>query len=219
MSIQRLLTDIFAMENLSFPKGNEWDQEQQRQIFGDALDDRGDTLSVKCSHRCNSPATELAIQQAERDLGSSLPVQLQEFFLATNGAHLFVVPRSELFDTPLVLYRILTTEEVVSHHNNIFSTFRGALGFDPEFRDARKLNYLPFCDVNDGNYLAFHLGGPHQGKIFFLDSGLCYRPYDQRDSDMYYTLANSLEDWLQKVRDTGGLGGQSMTQGFFGGPY
>lgn len=217
MSIHAVLRDVLAMEKLSFPKGP--DLEQLKQTFGNLLEDHGETWRVKCSHRCSPPVSEAAVRQAEEKLGFALPAQLHTFLRATNGAELFVFPG---FDTPFVLYKILGTEELIAQQRKALEVFHYVLGTDTEFKDVQLLNYVAFCDVNDGNYLGIVLEGPERGKVFFLDREGCFRPYSERDAEMYYTLADSLENWLVLVRDTGGCDGQDMIRGFYRGediPY
>jgi hypothetical protein len=76
----------------------------------------------------------------------------------------------------------------------------------PDFRDFHTLNYVAFCDAHDGNYLAILREGPEQGKVFFLDHEYLFRPYSERDADLYYTVAESLEAWLELVVKTKGVG-------------
>jgi hypothetical protein len=200
MSIDNVLREILAVQQFAFPKDP--DPEQDKVTFGDLLENDGPMWKVKCSHRCNPPASETKIRDAEQQLGFVLPAELDTFLRAADGAELFVVPRLE-FDTPFVGYRMLGTEDLVALHNQALDSFRYVFSTDPYYQH-RRVNYIAFCDVNDGNYLAILLEGPGKDKVFFLDREGCFRPYTERNVVMYYTVADSLEEWFALLRDTGG---------------
>jgi hypothetical protein len=187
--------------------------------FGDLVEDHGDIWRVKCCHRCNPGASVAAITEAEDALDVILPEELRSFLRFSNGAELFVVPRlgleAELPGTFHVRYKLLSTNEIVTTNRDLLELFRSVFGNDPGFRNTEPLNYLAFCDVTDGNYLALLLEGDSAGRVFHLDRELCGRPYTEQDSDMYYTLAESLEGWLAVLRDTEGWAGRGMMIGGF----
>ena len=78
---------------------------------------------------------------------------------------------------------------------------------DPAYRNIHTLNYVAFCNAHDGNYLAILREGPEQGKVFFLDHEYEFFPYDESTIEAYYTIAESLEAWLELVAKTKGWGG------------
>jgi len=204
MSIDTALCDLLAVETYSFPKSA--DPQEEKAAFGDLLEDKGATWRLKCSHRLNPPASECAIQHAEHELGFVLPGELHTLLRATNGADLFVSP-SIGFDTPLAAHKVLNTDELIARNKYALDCFRYSFATDPDYKEVRRLNYVVFCDVNNGNYAAIVLEGSAKDRVFFLDREGCFRPYSPRDADMYYTLADSLEGWLALLRDTEGCAG------------
>jgi len=217
MSIDAVLDKVLAMEKLDIPKRETDDR--VKDIFGQLLEDHGQTWRVKCSHRRNPGASDPAIRETEAALGFALPQELCSFLRIANGAELFIVHRlgleSVLPGTLHVRYRVFGTDELVARNKHLLECFRSALGNDPGFRDVKRLNYVAFCDVTEGNHLAILLEGHGAGRVFHLDRELCARPYKERDADMYYTLAESLEGWFTLLRDTGGWAGRGMMIGGF----
>lgn len=217
MSIDAAFNEILAIDRLDIPKYETDDR--VKEIFGDLLEDHGERWRVKSSHQANPGAGEAAIEQAEAALGFELPHQLRSFVRIANGAELFIVHRLGLESifpgTFHVRYRLLGTDALVTTNRSLLQRFRSALGNDPDFKAFRQLNYIAFCDVSEGNYLAILLEGQGAGKVFHLDRELCARPYSELDADIYETLANSLEEWLALLRDTGGWAGRGMIVGGF----
>jgi hypothetical protein len=179
--------------------------------FGDVLIETEDAWLVPCTHTTYAPALPEDIRAIEQSLGFALPESLHHFLQLTNGAQLYVAPLawkpSWSTKGDYIHYHIFSTLELVTINQNLLKDFRAMLGNDPDFRDLHTLNYVAFCDAHDGNYLAILREGPEQGKVFFLDHEYLFRPYSERDADLYYTVAESLEAWLELVVKTKGWGG------------
>jgi hypothetical protein len=233
MSVESVLHEILSVNRLMIPKPGKMDvlrlpsgfpqpldvdPATVHRVFGNLVEDRGEKWYVKCIHRCQPAAGETAICDTVQRLGVPLPEELDCFLRVANGAELFVAARAGLEDFPgtfHVRYKLFGTDELVRKNRELLQFFRAALGKDPAFQHVKRLNYLAFCDVTEGNYLAILLEGDGAGKVFHLDRELCARPYRERDADIYYTLADSLEGWLILLRDTGGWAGRGTMIGGF----
>jgi hypothetical protein len=115
-------------------------------------------------------------------------------------------------DTEHIRYRLLGTWELVELNYRLRNDFRSTLGNGPEDKKTPELNYVAFCDVTDGHFLAILLHGRSKGRVFFLDRESAY---DKESSDLYYTLADSLEAWIRLIVATGGWGGRGESFGGF----
>jgi hypothetical protein len=174
----------------------------------DAVQEDEETWRIPCRHRVFPGASEEALAQAEQAMGFPLPEALKELLQITNGLELYVSPAAGYYSPTFhIEYRIFSTTELVTINQNLLKDFRAMLGDDPDFRDVHALNYVAFCDAHDGNYLAILLEGPERSKVFFLDHEYLFRPYSEQDADLYYTVAPSLDAWLELVAKTEGWGG------------
>lgn len=72
----------------------------------------------------------------------------------------------------------------------------------PSYEDTY-LDYIAFCDVNDGNFVAIVTQGEQLGKVFFLDHEYAYYPFREQ-KEGYPIVAETFESWLSLVRDTKG---------------
>jgi hypothetical protein len=188
-----------------------YDRDDLLKSFGQIAGETEEEWLIPCWHILNPPATRVEIEMAQEQLGYKLPDELHQFLQIANGARLYCLTPLWLLDTfpnaQYQRYHIFSTLEVVTINQNLLKDFRAMLGNDPDFRDLHTLNYVAFCDAHDGNYLAILREGPEQGKVFFLDHEYLFRPYSERDADLYYTIAESLEAWLELVVKTKGWGG------------
>jgi len=179
--------------------------------FGDVLIETEDAWLVPCTHTTYSPALPEDIRAIEQSLGFALPESLHHFLQLTNGAQLYVAPLawkpSWSTKGDYIHYHIFSTLELVKINREMLETFRHFARLDPTYRDMHTLNYVAFCDAHDGNYLAILREGPEQGKVFFLDHEYEFFPYDESTLEAYYTVAESLEAWLELVVRTNGWGG------------
>jgi hypothetical protein len=97
-------------------------------------------------------------------------------------------------------------------NQELLDTFLSYAEFDEAYRErfaqGLKLDYLAFCHVGDGNYLAFNLGETDDKSIFFLDHEYGAYPYaDEHTREAYIQVAASLEEWLDKLIESKGWNG------------
>jgi hypothetical protein len=179
--------------------------------FGDVLIETEDAWLVPCTHTTYAPALPEDIRAIEQSLGFALPESLHHFLQLTNGAQLYVAPLawkpSWSTKGDYIHYHIFSTLELVKINREMLETFRHFARLDPAYRNIHTLNYVAFCDAHDGNYLAILREGPEQGKVFFLDHEYEFFPHDESTIEAYYTVAESLEAWLELVAKTKGWGG------------
>jgi len=179
--------------------------------FGDVLIETEDAWLVPCTHTTYAPALPEDIRAIEQSLGFALPESLHHFLQLTNGAQLYVAPLawkpSWSTKGDYIHYHIFSTLELVKINREMLETFRHFARLDPAYRNIHTLNYVAFCDAHDGNYLAILREGPEQGKVFFLDHEYEFFPHDESTIEAYYTVAESLEAWLELVVKTKGWGG------------
>jgi hypothetical protein len=213
MAIEAALQGVADCKFLAIPK-SEFRPAVVKQSFGESIIQSNLHWIVKCAHLLNPPASTSDIQEAEGRLSVSLPDELRELLRFANGAKLFVAPRSgDWAGTEHVRYDIFGTERLAAINDQLFDGFRSCLRDDPDFKDINRLNYLAFCDVDDGNFLALLLEGPARSKVFFLDREYLGRPYGDAASDAYYTVSDSLESWLKLLADTAGWAGRGAMHG------
>jgi hypothetical protein len=182
-----------------------------RVVGADAVSESSDSWLVKCTQHPNPPATPAEIDSAEQALGYALPVGIRRLLLCANGGRFYAVPlvwQHDVFPNAThVRYHIFSCSELIEYNCRLLQTFHKLLGDDPDFVQYERLNYLAFCDAHNGNYLAALLEGSATGRVFLLDREYSFRPYSDLDSDLYYSVADSLETWLDLVQSTGGWGG------------
>jgi hypothetical protein len=216
MTIDSALSTITKMPGLAIPK-EAHSYERVKRILGEPSGETTGAWVVACTHVLTNPATAADIKGAEDELGFGIPEEYRRLLRISNGASLFVVPQIWLHDTfpgaQHVQYRLFGTEELVDTHSKLLGIFRDNYADDPELRHVMSVNYLAICDATDGNYQAILLQGPEHGKVFLLLNELLGRPYSEGDRDLYYTIADSLENWLQLISDTGGWGGRGQLTG------
>lgn len=210
MSVESEFADVAKLRQLLIPK-RDLSADRIHRLFSSARETNGGWL-VSCAHELNAPATNDEIIQAENNLGFALPSQYSQLLKISNGAKLFVVPKRTRGDKH-VRYHLFNTTELVEVYHLCDRVFRGNLGSDPEFANVTNLNYLPFCDVSDDNYLAILLDGTELGMVFFLSYELLCRPYQSSESDYYLTVAESFEEWLALLRRTEGWAGRGELPG------
>ncbi len=188
-----------------------YDKADLLQSFGQSVGEAEREWLIPCWHFLNSPATTAEIDEAQKRLGYELPKAIYHFLQITNGAKLYCLTPLWLLDTfpdaEYQRYHIFNLSELVTVNQNLLSWFRLMLGDDPDFCDFHTLNYIAFCDAHDGNYLAILLEGLSRGKVFFLDHEYLFRPYSELDIDVYYTVAESFDAWLELLIKTKGWGG------------
>jgi hypothetical protein len=216
MPVKTILDRLVLVRNLEVPKSCL--SNEQVVLLSDAI--AGETQTswlIECSHALNPPATVESIESAEKDLGFPIPEQYRRFLEVADGAELFVVPTPWLgpeFQSPAhVWYRLFGCRKLTEVNLELFRAFRDVYSDDPELRDCHRLNYLAFCDADDSNYEAMLVQEGMDRRVFLLFHELFYRPYSDVDRDFYYSIADSLEDWLDLIIRTRGWGGRGPLTG------
>lgn len=188
-----------------------YDKADLLQSFGQIVGETEREWLVPCWHVLNPPAALAEIDEAQKQLGYEFPEQVDQFLRAANGARLYSLTPLWLLDAfpnaKYQRYHIFGTTELIQVNQESLETFRHFARLDPAYRDMHTLNYVAFCDAYDGNHLAILLQGPERGKIFFLDHEYEFFPYDDSTLEAYYTVAESLEAWLELLVRTKGWGG------------
>ena len=188
-----------------------YDRDDLLKSFGQIAGETEEEWLIPCWHILNPPATRVEIEMAQEQLGYKLPEELHQFLQIANGARLYCLTPLWLLDTfpnaQYQRYHIFSTLELVKINREMLETFRHFARLDPAYRNIHTLNYVAFCDAHDGNYLAILREGPEQGKVFFLDHEYEFFPHDESTIEAYYTVAESLEAWLELVAKTKGWGG------------
>jgi len=188
-----------------------YDRDDLLKSFGQIAGETEEEWLIPCWHILNPPATRVEIEMAQEQLGYKLPEELHQFLQIANGARLYCLTPLWLLDTfpnaQYQRYHIFSTLELVKINREMLETFRHFARLDPAYRNIHTLNYVAFCDAHDENYLAILREGPEQGKVFFLDHEYEFFPHDESTIEAYYTVAESLEAWLELVAKTKGWGG------------
>ncbi|MBI3977078.1 MAG: SMI1/KNR4 family protein [Chloroflexi bacterium] len=173
------------------------------EVFGGVLGATNGSWLLPCRHEFRLPAATWQLSRAEQDLGFPIPAALKEFFKVSNGADLFSLHYyyAPKWDVWIPQYRILGTDELPSRHQELVESFRACTRKDPDYKDTTELNYLVYCDIGEGNYLAIVLTGPETGHIIHIDRefGFGYLPYDEWTRQAYADVAVSLEAWLERL--------------------
>ena len=138
-----------------------------------------------------------AVASAEEQLGLVIPAQYKALLKVTDGARLFCIRTpwldSDFPESAHVWYRLFSCEELVRVNRELVQVFRRVYSDDSEFRECRQLNYLAFCDADDGNYQAMLARPDCDRRVFLLFHELFYRPYSDADSEFNYTIAQIAE--------------------------
>lgn len=217
MALKTILERIASFRYLEVPKAL-YSDEAVTFVYGDIRGETDACWLVDCSQVLGPPAKTEEIESIEKQLGLPVPEQYKEFLRIADGAKLFAVStpwlEPEFPDAVHVRHSIFGCRELVLANRELASTFRGFYANDPEYEKCQQVNYIAFCDADDGNYQAMLLEPPSDRRIFLLFHELFYRPYTDADSEFCYTIANSLEGWLELILRTGGWGGRgALTSG------
>lgn len=210
MSIASKLQALLEQKILAV-SWQDYSPEQIARVTGDLPETLGDRWLVPCRHQLSPPATRSELQETERAMCITLPENLRQFLELSNGARLYIVSVYWLRSGPDIVehtrYHILSASELIQVNYGLLKCFREVLGNDADFASMDRLNYLAFCDAHNGNYLAIIMEGPEAGKVFFLDHEGFFRPYSELDTDIYYMVAPSFEEWLDLVIEEHGWRG------------
>ena len=206
LSLNKLLAQVLSVESLMVAKSEiSPSQISSLKEFVNGEDEQ--FWHIACTHRLYAQASEETIEQTEILLQKTLPSDLKSLLRLTNGGELFIAPNLWFPEENYARYRLFGTTEIRKVNQDLFDRFRGMLGKDPDFQNIYTLNYIAFCDAHDDNYLAALLDNPMYGSIFFLDHEYLYRPYSVQDSDLYYPVSNSLENWIEQLVSFSGWNG------------
>jgi hypothetical protein len=169
--------------------------------FVDTALERPEYWLIPCSHIFNAPATKAEIANFVSLWGQNLPAQLQDFLELTNGAEFFRLRyRLTSEDYWVAQYRVLNCTELVEVNQELLDTFLSYAEHDDKYRGVDRLNYLAFCDVGDGNYLALSGESTEGGKVFYLDHDYGFYPFGTEPTKEAYTIvADTLDEWLEQL--------------------
>ena len=80
--------------------------------------------------------------------------------------------------------------------------------YDVHYRSLDLLNYIAFCDVGDGDFLAISLDQSTKGQVFYLDHDYGFYPHGAEGTEeAYERVSGSIGDWLEMLVETRGLVG------------
>ena len=213
MSLSDEYKRVLDTKELAMPKATYKRSDVDVFVAGDVIPETEQCWLVPCGHITNAPATSEQVAGMEKEIGLKVPEQLGQFLLLSNGAKLFCL-HSVRDGVPLpnpsrMRYPLFSASEIVELNKELWNSFQGMLGDDPDFRHITKLNYIAFCDAHDGNYLAILVDEPYVGQIFFLDHELLFRPFSEHefDREFYPIIAPSFTAWLELLVDTNGWNG------------
>ncbi len=165
---------------------------------------------IPCSHLLGAPATSAEVGRLRVGSGHTIPGELSELLRLANGAELFRLRyRSGLHgDRSAAMYTLLSCSGLASANRELYDVFRSYAQDDRRYRGTRRLNYLAFCDVRDGDYLAVVLDGADAGSVFFLDHDYAFYPYGVDDTrSAYKHIAGSIAECLGLLAQTYGRAG------------
>jgi hypothetical protein len=215
MSPTKQLRELEGIQFLRLPKGV-----KPPASVPEAEIEVGEAYRISCTHTFYPPASAQEVTSAERQLGRSLPQHLVELLSISNGADLFRIHHApkRFGDFWLPKYRVLGTSELASVNLQLLDTYLSYVEEDEDYSDNTRLDYVAFCDVGDGNFLALLLEGQNEGLIFYLDHDYAYYPYrdvkdtyypyrDVNGEGTYTHIAGSLEEWFDLLIQSSGRDG------------
>jgi hypothetical protein len=213
--MNEVIARIKQMKSLAVPKALH-PLDRAEFVFGPNAGETEHSWLFKCTHSFHAPASEAEITAAEGALGCAIPSDYKQFLKITNGAKLFCVPRVWLHHVdPTAVherFHLYGCSELVDVNRGLYQTFRDAYSDDPEYRTVR-LNYVAYCWAEDGNYQAMLLDEILDKQVFLLFHEFSYRPYDVRDADLNYKIADDFRSWLELIEQTHGWGGRGEMSG------
>jgi hypothetical protein len=157
-----------------------------------------------CTHKVRRPATDSQIESVGKRLGFEIPEAIRNLLKTTDGADLFTISHRHAGfpEEEHTRYHLLSHAELKKVNVEMHKVYKLYLEMGTEPDEYQPINYLAFCDVWDGNYLAMTLQG---GSIFFLDHEYGCYPYGiEFTREAYLPVADSLGNWLAKLIDTNG---------------
>jgi len=167
-TIQASLQEILEQPNACTLEQDLCDEDHLRRLHGETLLVNGRKWCVPCSHRIYPPASPEDLIHAGdvlQSLGHSLPEELKQFLLLTDGADFFVMTSPFYPNWEHTKYHIFSTAELIEVNRALLDSFRENWLDDPE-RQTHVLNYFAFCTGINGGYLCFLEEGPLRGVPF-----------------------------------------------------
>ncbi len=204
--MKTILEKISAVSMLEIPKARN-SREDVEFFFGPIAEERVESWLVRCSHTFAPGASAASIEETESELGYRIPSAYKQLLRITNGAMLFCFP-----GVSRRRFHLFSCEELVDVHKSLLAYFRKFYADDPEYKHCDQLNYMAFCDA-DGDYQSLLLDEANDPQVFLLCHEFAYRPYDVRDADLNYKIADSLQSWLELIQDSGGWEGRGEMTG------
>ena len=166
---------------------------------------------IPCHHRLEPGASELELARLQAQWRRPLPADLLTLLAASNGAELFCLTYDggPLGAYAIARYQLLSVNEILSTSRRLLDTYSAYLVDDLESAVAKtlELDYAPFCNVGDGDFLAVKLAGSDAGAVFLLAHDYGYFPYRLVSDPPYEVVDRNLSDWLQRLLHTNGRDG------------
>ena len=209
MSIKASLESVLNLQFLAVPK-EEYDRSTLEKWLIEKTTELPEYWLIPCSHSVCQPALETQLLELASIFDVGLPRQLRDLLMETDGADLFrLLHRGGPLDNYWIpRYRLLNCVELIQTHHEHLDTFLSYVEDDDTYLGIKRLNYLAFCDIADGNYLALNMEKGYLGKVFVLDHDYAYFPVgDESTKDAYVPVADSLHEWLDILAQTSGLEG------------
>lgn len=209
MSIATSLEKIRNIKHFAVSK-NRYGLDTLSEWFAGDVVETPDYWLIPCSHAFRPPATEAQIAAVETKLEIYLPDQLRELLRLTNGAELFRLQYKDahLGHYWIARFAILNCSKLAEVNQELLDIFLSHAEYDQEYQGVESLNYVAFCDILDGNYLAIKLGEPNSGTVFFFDHEYGAYPFGVEFTKEAYTpVASSINDWLEQLAQTNGAQG------------
>lgn len=166
---------------------------------------------IPCTHTFNSSATEQELEILRIGLEQEPPLALEELLRITNGAELYRIHYPAQNSYWIARYEIFNSNQLLEVNRGLLDTFQSNAAFDKDYCDHLeqiKLDYMAFCHVGDGNFLALDLTSSAPQPIFYLDRYYGAYPYSSHFAKKgYLHVANSLEEWLERLVQSNGQDG------------
>ena len=209
MDTGAILQKILETGYFSLPKKH---YETPPQFLAAVALERADRWEIPCSHTRYDPALEADLKRLASRLRQVVPASLSSLLRATNGAEFFRLHYQSSVGSDgyyIPRYRVFNCDKTLEVNRELLDVFRSYAESDDRYRKTRRLNYLAYCDVGDGNYLAVNLAGANAGSVFFLDHEYGFYPYSSElaTEDAYAHVAGSIDEWLVRLVQTGGWDG------------
>jgi hypothetical protein len=206
MGVAEKLLQIKNIEQFAFPKTREMPR-----FLVSNLHETNEWVYLPCTQVFHFPPdTDANIQVVSDRIGHNFPEQLKEIYRYSNGANLFELrfpfQQESWGEYQHTHYHILNLKEIRKVNHELVEVYRDFA--EDELNVPRKnisINYIAFCDVNDGNYLAISLEDEH---VFFLDHEYEFYPVGHEATiEAYHFVAATIEDWLDRLIVTNGWDG------------